>query len=440
MDKKELYKQYLYAQYQKSQQNAQALNSPPKPDAADKAAAPSDTAASPVMDRLKNLLKTGAGYYQAAQGGILKGESLGYLPDQALPQSIQSAMAENPKTTSIANAIGEGAVGAAAGAALAPALPEMGIAGVASRMAANTGITGLEGYLKKPNPGEDRLENAMQGAKYGAIGSAVGEGLSGLGRLAQTGYLAGHPTALRDIAKGRLEDAAGALEKSEAQNLSQALEGQKVSVDTTQIRGLLPEVDEMLYGHATKLSPYGDIPSQMSIPASDAQKIKVMLDKAGGYTNPTFGTPEAMEQGQRFSAAADSLRPGLRSVNGASDIYDRWSQNLNDASKLSKMADRKPITQMASFNPDKEALFERAAKVSGVDLPSQAEQVSAATDFQRLMKRPNAFSAAEAGGQSLGEILRGALGGSVPVRVSDPRLAQPGAQLLQSLFKDQNNQ
>lgn len=259
-------------------------------------------------------------------------------------------------------------------AKLATYLGGKGIGPMLGRIAANTGVGAVQGGAK--------------GAATGAIAGTAGEALGALMGAGQNVYQtirkAANPAAAQDEAVSAITNATDKLKSSESENLSNYLGGKSLKIDTTRIRGIHPEIDSILSEHASNLSPYGDIPSELEIPAQDANKIRSLLDQEMTYKKlgPFAQTAETAQRDAAIKPLADQLRGQIHELSPEiSDTLEQWSDNLNAARNLDKRAETAPMTVLSSPSFDRRALLQKVDQEAGTNLEGLGRQITNAKDL-----------------------------------------------------------
>jgi hypothetical protein len=272
-----------------------------------------------------------------------------------------------------------------------------------SSAAATAGMTGLKGLLARSavagmqsgatsvanlDPDTDAKTKAIEFAKaapVGVLSQAGGEALSGVGRAItrpfQTAKLALNPVKAQDTASEAIESATEKLRSSQAEKLGQQLSGKQLGVDTTQLKGISPEIDNILSKYQ---SPYGDLQSRINLDAQDANTIRSLIDQQTSFKKlgPFARSAEAAASDISLNAKANELRKGLHGLGSdVSQTYDDWAAMLNQAKSLEASGNRSPISTLATSSPDKSALLQRVDQEIGSNLSGLGNQLKASQDL-----------------------------------------------------------
>lgn len=324
--------------------------------------------------------------------------------------------------------------GALAGAIPVAGVPKMlaylfkqGIGPTLARLGINTGLSAGAEALATP---EDRAGGALTGAIKGLGMGMLGEGvgaLAGAGRdLYKTSRFALDPVRAQDTAKESLFSATDKLRASEAQNLANSLQGKKMSIDTTELSGIHPEIDATLGKYK---DAYGGLPSRVDMDAMEGHNIRSKLDQQMSYKQkgPFAQTAETLASDARLKKLADPLRAQEHALSPqTSDILDQWSENLNIAGGLDRRANRAPMGALTSGSGDQQALLQRVDQTIGSDLSTLGAQLANA---EKLKTFTGAVPAVLRSG------LRGASQGSPGLSLGLEGLGQLGnAASLSGLF------
>lgn len=411
MSDEALQKEYQdYQEFQHYQQaSSQAANPQTVPDAAQKASQPSgqpylspgETATDNYWTKVKARITDPNRWQSIANNtGPSKSNAIG---DDLGAANLAIPMGGAPKALqALSGYLGKGGIG--------PSI---------ARIVANTALGGLQGGA----------QGALMGAGAGALGEAVG-GLIGSGKnVVQTSRMAANRARTQDIALEAIDEATGKLKSSEAENLSRYLGDKTIPIDTTKIRGISPQVDELLSAHASKISPYGDIPSELNIPATDANKIRSLLDQEMTYKKlgPYAQTSETLARDAVIKPQADQLRAQVHNVSPeVSNTLDQWSENLNAARNLDKRAESAPMRVLSSPSFDRRALLQKVDEQVGTNLQDLGTQITNAKALSNAFHGSiHPIDAATALGSAATQGLRQGSSASVPAEM-----------LLQGLFSD----
>lgn len=268
-------------------------------------------------------------------GSMLKGAvEQGSLGNIKVPNPGQ--LPESPTGEAV------GRVGAMA-AQMIPAGKIMGMmpgagATVASRLGGSGAIGGIEGLLRAPNEGEDRLGNAASGAGTGLVAGVGGEVLSKAAGAVKGLYNAIRPGSLQE----------------QSQTLKGLLSGKSVDVDPSRLKGVAPDAERML-GASGIEHGLGDVP----VSATWANQQRQALDKVSH--SPMTGLP--MPKSQEEYAAANYLRD---KVNHISPDVGRASAELS--SNITSKGDLKEAWDMLT----QEGRAGKAITKAGVGLSGAA--------------------------------------------------------------------
>lgn len=310
-----------------------------------------------------------------------------------------------------------------------------GLGGLAARTAVNGGAAGLQKYLsnridQNPNPSEGVVGNAALGGALSLGFDALSGLLGGAKRLYNTVQGARNADDLQDTAQAAIRDATARLKESEAQNVQQQLGGKTLGIDTTRIRGINPEIDSTLGKYAT---PYGDIPSEASVDAQDANKIRQLIDSEISYKKlgPFAQTAESAERDNQLRGLADNLRGQIHGISpDLSDTFDQWSDNLNQARALDKSADTAPLSAISGPNFDRYALLQKVDNETGSNLGQLGSQINDSRVMWDAVHNPRVFKMIDAVGSPL---IKGAYNGAT----QGSTFSNPA--VLQSLFGAANS-
>lgn len=412
------------------QAQQQAQNPQQLPDAADKAAQgnqPDAKITPPALDKFKTPkeftpdILPGQSESWAQKAARLTGNpNFNDAPDVSAAKEAEGL--KHPIELMPPMALPAGAAPAAL-SRLAGYLGKGGLGPVLSRIGLNTGLGGAQGAINNP---EDRLGGAARGAVVSGTLSTGLEGLGGLAsslkRMYDTSRMAANPVQMQNKAIEAVTDATGKLRESEAANLQNQLGGKTLKIDTTRIRGISPEIDNILQA---KAGPYGDIASEVELSATDANKIRSLLDQEMTYRKlgPFAQNAETATQDARIKPLADQLRGQVHGINPeVSSTFDDWSENLNAARNLEKRAETAPVTVLTSPSVDRRALIQKVDDAVGTKLGSLGKQLNSAKNLSNAVHDIKPFKA-------LGTLgLEGARG----LSEGSPNLDNPA--VLQSLF------
>lgn len=346
------------------------------------------------------------------------------------------AMLADPEGTKTQAKIG---TAMALGGMVAPAVEG---AGFLARTGANAAVGGATKYAA--NKIDDK-ENGFEGVPGAALtGGAVSAGADALGgiyggvkQMIQTGKWAADPTEMQNAASAAIEDATSKLKASEAENLKNALAGKSVAINTTEIKGIHPDIDAILANHADS---YGTIPSNVTMSAEDANDIRRTLDSQLSYKKlgPFAQTAEVAERDQQLKGLADGIRGQIHDVSPeVSDTLDQWSDNLGQARNLDKRAETAPVTVLTSPSIDRRALLQKVDNQVGTNLVATGSQMNDAKNLGNAVHQLQPVKAIGALGMSgaKGALPAVAAGGSL----SNPSVIQ-GAVAATSPQSWQTNQ
>ncbi len=398
---------------------------PTEPSLKDRAFEAVDSGVKSVLPKnLYDYLKPMAMGAESGVQGVAQGASLGnYKPSGIGKQAVD----EHPYMNmggKLAGGLTTGAVAGLGTSAIAPT--GSGVLQSLGRIAANTAGGAAQGYATAPEEGSSRGQGAAMGGLLGgglSAGLETAGGLYGAGkRMYDTSRLATDPARMQDKALGAISDATGKLSRSEAANLEQGLAGKSLGIDTTRLKGVSPEIDDILTAGARKVSPYGDIPSELNLPAQDVDKIRKGLDSAQSWKKlgPYAQDAESATKDAFLKSQADKLRGQLHGVSPeVSDTYDLWRQNLEFGKNLANRAESAPTTVLTSPSIDRRALLQKVDETVGTDLRGLGEQLNAA---KGLSNAAHNFAPVDAAKILAVESLRGGAKGAATL--DDPRLVQ----------------
>jgi hypothetical protein len=144
------------------------------------------------QEALPNWVKTAGSMLAAKQAGLANAVTLGYGDLGDLPvvgKGFEQAKKESPVSYAYGNMQGAVGPGAAMGVATAAVAPARMASSVPGRIAINAAQGAIEGGLRNPREGENRLTNAMTGGRDAALMGTALEGAAGAtrvgGKLAQ---------------------------------------------------------------------------------------------------------------------------------------------------------------------------------------------------------------------------------------------------------------
>lgn len=267
---------------------------------------------------LAGYLSKGLSLPKAIEGGLIRGGTLGnYDPSQSkYGQLYKQGQEDWPKVSQVARLAGGIGTGGALGElAAGGTLAGKGISALLSRIGANTGAAAGLGYLKKPEEGETRGENAMVDAALGGGLSVAGEGLVSAGR--------GVADKLMKVATG----------------IRKAPEG----VGNTL-------VDQGLWGTKGMLSNQADAGL-----ASQEENLQGLVGQLEGTGDPAEFAAAIAQRGKKFVSPGGltlkSVEPDLNKVREAADQFTTMPNALDpeDLLALKRQGDWAGYT--ASGNP-----------------------------------------------------------------------------------------
>ena len=325
----------------------------------------------------------------------------------------------------------------AALAGLASYLGSSGVGPALGRIAANTGIGGLQGGK----------EGAMMGAGLGIASEAVQPALSvakwGGRQLARMtapeakayteapAKVAGMARALEDPTKmPELQDqAVEAINQSrralkmkglqDAGRVREALSGKHVEINPQELAGLSSEADEILSPLGAKihgnpgekvmeenvLRTVGATPDKqvltdaVSIPANDANALKRYLQKAARFVQGTVTDPVQQARMAKAGSASAQVRSGIEQVAPeVAALNEEMQQGLMLQQALRNGAKNNPLSFVSSHAPDRVATLARAEQAGGGGLLDFGNQLGAA----KTMTRPDQGSGIPTFGVKLG--------------------------------------
>ena len=275
--------------------------------------------------------------------------------------------------------IGESSPVAAAPQSLSKLANYLGGSAV-KRVGTGAAAGAAEGAARNP---QDRASGAITGGLTGLGagigGEALGSALQAVSRPIKTAKMAMNPADMNKMAGDAIEDATKRLKSSEATNLAEQLKGKQVSLDTTRIRGIDPEIDSIL---ASKANPYGEIPSEAAFDATEANKIRQILDSNVSYKKlgPHARSAEVAASDEGLKSNADRIRGQLHDISpGVSETYDQWAENLSAARSLDKGSQTNPVNVLTS--PSKQGLNQSVDRAVGTDLRGLGSQLEAAKEM-----------------------------------------------------------
>lgn len=298
--------------------------------------------------------------------------------------------------------IGKMGVGAALGVGGGAAVDGLsGLSGLAARTGVNSGAAGLQRYFsnlidKNPNPSEGVAGDSLLGGALSMGADAVSGAVGGIKRLYNTVQGARNADELQNTAQGAIRDATDKLRQSESQNVQTQLGGKNLTIDTTRIRGIHPEIDSILGKYAT---PYGDIPSEANVDAQDANKIRQLIDGEISYKKlgPFAQTAESAERDNQLRGQADNLRKQIHGLSpDLSDTFDQWSDNLNQSRALDKSADTAPLSAISGPNFDRYALLKKVDNETGSNLGKLGSQINDSRVMWDAQHNPRVFKLLDA--------------------------------------------
>lgn len=243
-----------------------------------------------------------------------------------------------------------------------------------ARVAASTGV----GAATNPdNPGR----GAGEGFLWGLGGEAVSKTIGALARPARVAKYAADPVKAQDAATVAVENADEALRARQTAEAEAALAGKEYRIDPRKFQGSVPEADDAIR-EAMLNKPYPDLPDELAIPAMRGEKIRTALEAPINY--PKGGvmsvTPEIADKFARNKALADTIRAQRAQHGGqeATQLYDEWSQALNEAQNLERSARNAPVSALTRPGTDSAALRMRIDRKVGSNLQDLGEQLSVA--------------------------------------------------------------
>ncbi len=320
--------------------------------------------------------------------------------DQNIKRLAQ-AEKDNPTASTLGTIAGGVASGLIPGGIASKALKgasAMGRVGAAAAQGALTGAVANPGDIEGQISGlqvEDRATNALTG---GAIGSVLG----GAGELAKKVINSGNSIARRaarmtpeqakaytknskavhDMADmiddpmraSQLQDqAADAIQQSrkslraeglkKASQLEQLIRGKEVDVDARSLLGKSPEIDKML---SSKAGVYGDIPGEIKLSGTDANRAKRILQQQAEYRPGVLLDPVQDAKLKDAAGLASKLRGKIETVGGpeVKALNDQMQEGMLLQKSL-RQALKKPLAAVSTESPDARAVLSRAAKADG---------------------------------------------------------------------------
>lgn len=324
---------------------------------------------------------------------------------------------------------------------LAEFLGKSGVLPAIGRVGANAGVGATEGAMH-PSDGESTLDSAKRGAGVGAVlgsgsellakpltalGSYLSRGLSRLTPPQAKAYLDsfrgmgdvinGEPNKITDIknmlsdpqkasqlqdkAVQAIQDTRAASKQKglgQAKQLSDVLNGKSANVDTSQLEGIDPRIDEIIHSSKGKaldsgaagqsseenfrrLSGLDQSAQTTPVQLNDLNTVKRVLQEKANYKPGTVVDPVQQAKMENYGKLASGTRGQIEQAGGEDvrSLNDEMQQNLLTQKALRQGTRNKPLAFVSSSSPDNAALLDRISKQSGsTALPDFGNQLGAA--------------------------------------------------------------